>query len=110
MDHELFAVLGERIKDLRVEHGYTNQREFAELIGIDAPRLSRIERGQRGIDTLVLRRAAQVLDVSLDDFFEAPATAVALPRGDEAVDTMLDWARALQANIETVERYADTRA
>lgn len=113
MDNELYSLIGRRLRAIRIEHGYDNQREFAELIDIDAPRLSRIEQGKRGIDTLVLRRAAQKLEVPMEAFFEEPQPELALARGDAedpAQTAMLDWARTLQDNIATVERYVGARA
>lgn len=112
-DEQFRVVLGERIRELRKEHGYDKQAEFAERIGLDAPALSRIERGQRGVDTLVLRRAAAVLGVSLDDFFER-SDELTLARAGDADDPtmvgMLDWARAMQRNFEIVEAYDRSRA
>jgi transcriptional regulator with XRE-family HTH domain len=112
MENNLITLLGGRIREIRTERGYTNQSQFAELIGLDAPRLSRIESGKRGIDTLVLRRAAQVLDVPMDAFFERPQE-VALARVGEADDPalieMLEWTRTLHQNIEVVGRYVESR-
>lgn len=109
MDEQLFAIIGRRIKELREERGYKNQREFAELIGLDGPRLSRIESGQRGIDTLVLHRVSDLLEVPMDEFFRPRAEGLALARSgqtdtDEA-RVMIEFARELQENLEVVERY-----
>jgi len=114
MDDEQFrAELGQRIRELRREHGYDNQGEFAAKIGLDGPALSRIERGQRGVDTLVLQRIAAVLDVSMDEFF-APRRELALARSgdteDPAMAEMLDWARTIQRNFDVVEAYGRARA
>jgi transcriptional regulator with XRE-family HTH domain len=112
MDDEQFRIaLGQRLRELRKEHGYT-QGEFAERIGLDGPALSRIENGQRGIDTLVLQRASAVLDVSMDAFF-AQEQELALARSgdvdDPAMVEMLDWARTMQRNFDVVAAYADAR-
>lgn len=57
--------LGERIKELRKEHGWS-QGELAEHVGGDARQISRYENGKitPSVDALV--RIAEVLNISVD--------------------------------------------
>lgn len=103
----LKEVIGLRIREERKRAGLT-QEKLAEQVGIDAPRLSRIEQGKRGIDSLVLRRVAAYFDLPMEAFFdERPATEVALARrGDadgEAMQEMVAWGRRIQDNLRFVE-------
>ena len=57
--------LGERIKELRKEHGWS-QGELAEHIGGDARQISRYENGRITPSVEVLIRLAEVMNVSID--------------------------------------------
>ena len=103
------VVIGQRIKSEREFAGYT-QAELAELVAIDATVLSRIENGQRGIDSLILRRVARVLGVPMDRFFAAPELVTLARNGDsELTRGMVEWARRMKADLrfvrETAQRY-----
>jgi transcriptional regulator with XRE-family HTH domain len=106
--------IGARIREERLR-AEVKQEELAEAVGIDAPRLSRIEQGKRGIDSLVLRRIANYFALPMDAFFESPAAAeVALARRGDAEDAamqeMLGWARQLQRDARFVEAELAQRA
>lgn len=60
------TVIGQRIRHEREAAGYTQAR-LAEIVGIDDTVLSKIENGQRGLDSLILRRIARALDVPMID-------------------------------------------
>jgi len=109
-DSTIKQLVARRLKELRLERGYPKAHDFAERIGVDGPRLSRMESGQQGISTLVLRRAAEVLDVRIDDFFREPlpqATMLRSGGADEAkANEMVDWARNLRADLDTVAEYS----
>ena len=98
--------IGQRMKQEREVAGYT-QAELAKLAGIDATVLSRIESGQRGIDSLILRRVARALGVPMDRFF-ATAETVTLARNGEGEKTraMIDWARMMKADLRFVREAA----
>jgi len=57
--------LGERIKELRKEAGWS-QGELAEKVGTDARQVSRYENGRITPSLDVLVRIAEVLNVSID--------------------------------------------
>lgn len=68
---------GERIRQLRNEHGYT-QEALAKKLGIDRSLLSHIEAGKRGCSVDLL--------VQLSEFFGVTLDLLVLGRGQESVD------------------------
>ena len=56
---------GERIQQLRIQHGYT-QETFAKALNIDRSNLSRIESGRRGCSLDLLVQLSCTLGVTLD--------------------------------------------
>lgn len=99
---------------MREAAGYRNQGEFARALKISPSDLSRIERGLRRLDTVLLRRIATKLDVSMDDFFpdehragdgETMALARKGDADDAAMATMIDWALNMQSDLERVAAY-----
>lgn len=112
-DLEARQKLGARLRALREEQGYT-LAALGERLDIDASGLSRMERGERGIDTLFLREAADVLGVGLDAFFPATEPQVVLGRDggvvEERMQAMLGWAADLQRDIELVTKFGSAAA
>ena len=68
MAEQLLIRLGERIRKLRKERGWT-QAEMAEKIGIDRSFLADVERGKRNISLLNLNVIALGLQISLSRLF-----------------------------------------
>ena len=68
---------GERIRQLRNEHGYT-QEALAKKLGIDRSLLSHIEAGKRGCSVDLL--------VQLSEFFNVTLELLVLGRGQESVE------------------------
>lgn len=60
------ALLGERIKALRIAEKYT-QEQVAEQLGISRQKYARIEKGINNITLDSLTKIAKVLDVSVGD-------------------------------------------
>lgn len=60
--------IGARIKELRKIKGL-KQSELAELVGIDAKHMSKIECGRCFPSFDLLNKIAQILDKSIADFF-----------------------------------------
>ena len=56
---------GERIQQLRIQHGYT-QEAFAKALNIDRSNLSRIESGRRGCSLDLLVQLSGIFGVTLD--------------------------------------------
>ncbi|MCA8959319.1 MAG: helix-turn-helix domain-containing protein, partial [Planctomycetes bacterium] len=62
--------IGQQIKKLREERRITG-KELARLIGLSQSQMSRLEQGQRRIDTEILAKIARALEVSPAQFFDA---------------------------------------
>ena len=65
-------LIGERIKVLRKQAGLT-QEQLAELVGLDARHLSRLEVGRHFPSLDSLERIAGALNVPLVEFFQFPS-------------------------------------
>ncbi len=99
-------VIGQRIKHEREAAGYT-QAQLAELVGIGDTVLCKIEAGQRGLDSLILRRIARAVDVPMDRFFVvAQPLALARDGDDERLRDMVEWARRMKADLVFVREAA----
>lgn len=76
-------------------------------MGIDDTVLSRIENGQRGLDSLTLRRVARTLDIPMDRFFAAPETVAIGRNGDsDGARAMIEWASRMKADLSFVREAA----
>lgn len=63
-----------RIRELREARGMT-LKQLAELVGLDLSMVSKIERGQRGLEINRALAFARALGVRLDDLVPEPAEA-----------------------------------
>ena len=61
--------LGKRIQEIRKSKNLT-QEKLAEMIGIDTPNLSNIERGKRFVSAETLEKIIKSLDVREKDLFD----------------------------------------
>lgn len=61
--------LGKRIQEIRKGKNLT-QEKLAEMIGIDTPNLSNIERGKRFVSAETLEKIIKSLDVREKDLFD----------------------------------------
>lgn len=96
------AFLGERVASAREQAGLS-QGSLAELVGLTQSAISRIEAGERSIDSLELARLADVLDVSVLDLLESSPLAHELriaARADVPESAALD--RALNRVVDLV--------
>lgn len=67
------AVIGGRVKDLRLARGMT-LRQLAGLLGVSPATLSAIENGHTGISSVRLAQAAALLDVPVEELFSPQST------------------------------------
>lgn len=67
--NESLNFLGARIKELRKSKKYT-QDKFAELIGIDAKHLSRVECSRTQPSLNLLNKISQVLEIDILELFK----------------------------------------
>lgn len=65
---DLKSKLGKRIQELRKSKGLT-QEKLAELINIDIPNLSNIERGKKFMTVTTLEKIISVLDIEESELF-----------------------------------------
>ena len=63
------VLLGEKIKGLRQERGFSQER-LAELAGLDRTYVSSLERGHRNISVENIARIANALETTLEELFE----------------------------------------
>lgn len=61
-----FSEIGGRVKSLREQKGLS-QEQLAALIDVSRPVVTKIEGGKKAINSLELRRIADVLGVSVDE-------------------------------------------
>lgn len=85
------ALLGKRIKELRVDKGFT-QAQLAEKIGIDDKHLSNIERGKNMPNPNILESIAVLFGVEIKDLFEFKH----LKNSDEVKKELIDIINRLE--------------
>lgn len=109
-EKEVKQLVGQRVREERTAAGY-NLEDFATALEIDPTHLSRIERGERGLDSLLLARIAGLLNIPMDAFFdEERGSVLALARGAEGKhDSMVDWGLELLADMAYAEEVVDKR-
>jgi transcriptional regulator with XRE-family HTH domain len=69
MEHQQLVNLGKRIKELRIQKGYTNYEHFAYEIGVSRSQYGKYETGHN-LTFLTLLKILEGLEVSLQEFFE----------------------------------------
>ena len=67
---ELNALIGENIKAIREQIGYTQER-FAELIDVSAQYISDVERGNVGISIVTLKEISEITSISSDSILKS---------------------------------------
>ena len=97
--------IGQNIKAARERAGLT-QQALADRIGGDVSRLSRLESGERGLDSVLLFDLADALDVSVDSLLStgrlaAFARAERQPGED---DPHVRWGVQLIEEMQAAER------
>lgn len=65
MKKEINEVLGQRIKTLRKQKGYTREI-FAEMLSVSTRFLASVESGEAGVSISTLKKIALLLDTSSD--------------------------------------------
>lgn len=62
--------IAEKIKQLRIERGYTSYRNFADDHDIEPKQYWKLEEGKVDFRISSLLRILEIHDLSLEDFFE----------------------------------------
>lgn len=107
-------IVGQRIRQERERLGLS-QEELAGLVELSSrSQVHRIETGERKVDSLLLRRFSEALEVPMDAFFDQERGEVlALARQGEAdstaIDAMAQWGLELLADIEFAETSVSSR-
>ena len=103
-NEEIAKVLGENIRSGREALGWS-QAQLGSKIKLDASRVSRVESGERTVDTVVLRSIAELFERPMESFFRSETTgsSIVLARQgvseDAGLSAMADWAEALQCDV-----------
>lgn len=71
-DRAYLKALGARVRELRKKAGYS-QEDFALEIGLDRTYMGGVERGERNVAVLNLRKIAAGLGVCVGDLFLPPS-------------------------------------
>lgn len=71
-DRKYLKALGARVRELRKAAGYS-QEDFALEVGLDRTYMGGVERGERNVAVLNLRKIAAGLGISVGDLFVPPA-------------------------------------
>ena len=95
------ALLGSRIKALRVSKNYT-QEQVADQIGISRQKYARIESGLNSITLDILVKIAEILDVTVSDITkvleEEPVTMYRSSADGEGAEKIFDMLDLFDAN------------
>lgn len=63
-------IIGNRIKEIRIERTYLSQEELAIKLGYDRTYMSRVESGRQNITVETLIKICEGLEISLKEFFD----------------------------------------
>ena len=95
------ALLGSRIKALRIAKNYT-QEQVADYLGISRQKYARIENGINSITLDILTKVAEMLDVTVGDITrvldEEPAVAYRMGAEGESSEKIFDMLDLFYAN------------
>jgi transcriptional regulator with XRE-family HTH domain len=68
-DDAVKAAFGQRVRDIRVKRGLS-QEGLAEICELDRSYIGGVERGERNVSLINIRKIAKALNVSAREFFE----------------------------------------
>lgn len=97
-DREIAQLVGANIRGCRTDRHWS-LAELGEKVGLDEASLSRVERAERGLDTVMLRRIADAFGKTMDEFFRAPA--------DVAVAAYARPGEALPEHLQEMVRWSE---
>ena len=98
----LDEIIGKNIRTERQSRNLSRD-ELAEMLDLTTSHMGLIERGERGATAVTLSKLTKVLQMPIDNFFNAPATlAVSEPRGS-ARSANMKKINSLTANLSDAE-------
>jgi len=68
-DDLILRRFGQRVRQLRLQKGFTSQIDFANKSKLDRTYVGSIERGERNVALKNLEKIAKTLNVSLEELF-----------------------------------------
>jgi transcriptional regulator with XRE-family HTH domain len=68
MNEDILKKFGSRIKNLRSQHGYS-QEKLAEISGFHRTYIGMVERGERNISLINISRMADCFNLTIEDLF-----------------------------------------
>jgi len=66
---DILLRLGKRIRELRIERGFTSQEAFADYLGMHRTFMGHLETGRKDFRLTTLIRVAEALEVPLSELF-----------------------------------------
>ncbi len=103
------ATLADRLKRARLAAGL-KQTEVAERLGVDRTVVSKIESGERKVDSLELRNMALLYDVSVEDLLMPKSADQGRTEGAsflQALRQYLDSPHSSRQDIRRIERFCE---
>ena len=91
-------MIGNRIKEMRMEKGWT-QEELARKIGYaDKTAINKIEKNINDVNQSTIQKFAEAFGCNIEDFF------IATPISDDEIDLILSFREADQVTQESIKR------
>lgn len=102
--------LGKKLKEARLNSGFT-QEKVSEILNISRQKLGQVEKGQGPLDTIIMKKLADLYGYSMSYFFEtAPIEktedvqlafrSFSLEKEDQEI---INWARKVLFNINDLD-------
>jgi transcriptional regulator with XRE-family HTH domain len=107
---ETLRRLGRRIREIRIERGFTSQEDLAEYLKVHRTFVGHLETGRKDFRITTLIRTAQALGVSLSEMFKgtdtdsAPKAKRGVKRGAQERLALLRELAALERSVERLKQ------
>jgi len=67
---EILKRFGKRVRELRIQKGFTSQMDFALKTKLDRTYIGGIERGERNVSLENIQKISRTLDIKLEELFK----------------------------------------
>jgi len=68
-NHKILVAFGHRLRMLRKARGFS-QEVFADIAGLDRSYVGGVERGERNVSLLNIKKFAEALEISVEELFQ----------------------------------------